>query len=281
MPGVFAGLGGDVCVHSSAAIDFGALRGKRVAVVGAGASGFDNAGTALEAGAGEVSMLMRRSEVPRLHVGMAVTSPGINAGFYDLDPGRRVEMTTEIANAGLPAPRLSVLRCTRHDNFRWYASCPVLGARMGEGEVVLETGRGSMAFDFVIVATGFGVDATRRPELAHVAGAMRRWDEVYPEVRAAGGDYGASPYLGRHFEFLGRTAGDAWVERVYCMNFAGTLSHFKLTGDIPAISEGAIRLADGVVRSLFVEDYDEHFARIAAWDAPELRGDEWRADQIL
>lgn len=278
MPAMFGALPGSVCVHSSAAIDFGALRGKRVAVVGAGASGFDNAGAALEAGAAEVLMLMRRRDVPRINKGMGVSSAGMNAGFYDLPPAQRMEMTAYLADTGTTPPRLSVMRCTRHANFRWLAACPVQAVRMEDGRAVLSTPRGEMAFDMVIVATGFGTDTSRRPELSHLAAGMRRWAEAYPPVVAEGGDYGASPFLGPHFEFQAAGPGDAWVERVYCLNFAGTLSHYKLTGDIPAISAGAIRLADGVMRSFFVEDYADHYQRLQDFDVPELRGDEWEEE---
>src|SRR6202000_1258550 len=43
--------------RTSDKIDFEALRGKNVAVIGAGATAFDNAATALEAGAAEVNLL--------------------------------------------------------------------------------------------------------------------------------------------------------------------------------------------------------------------------------
>lgn len=41
--------------HTSENIDFAALKGKRIGVLGAGASAFDNAATALEDGAGSVT----------------------------------------------------------------------------------------------------------------------------------------------------------------------------------------------------------------------------------
>src|SRR4051812_21256778 len=49
--------------HTCDDIDFSALRGKRIAVLGAGASGFDNAATALEQGAREVHLLFRRQKL--------------------------------------------------------------------------------------------------------------------------------------------------------------------------------------------------------------------------
>jgi hypothetical protein len=65
------------------------------------------------------------------------------------------------------------------------------------------------------------------------------------------------------------------LARIYCFNHPATLSHGKLSGDIPAVSEGAQRLARAIARSLFVEDREYHFARLQAFDTPELLGDEW------
>ena len=60
---VSAQLPRHVYAHTREAIDFQALRGRRVAVLGAGASGFDNAATALESGAAEVHLLFRRPQL--------------------------------------------------------------------------------------------------------------------------------------------------------------------------------------------------------------------------
>jgi FAD-dependent urate hydroxylase len=49
--------------RASEPVDFDALAGKKVAVVGAGATAFDNAAMALEAGAAEVRLLCRRAEI--------------------------------------------------------------------------------------------------------------------------------------------------------------------------------------------------------------------------
>ena len=52
-------------------IDFNNLRGKRVAVIGAGASAFDNAATALESGAAEVHLLCRRAQIQVIQPSLA------------------------------------------------------------------------------------------------------------------------------------------------------------------------------------------------------------------
>jgi thioredoxin reductase len=281
MPATFDVLPATHCVHSSADIDFNALRGKTVAVIGVGASAFDNAGTALEAGAAHVTMLFRRHDIPRVNKGLGVNSPGMNAGYFDLSPERRLAITQYVAQSGSTPPRLSVMRCSRHHNFRWASACPVRAAHMDANQVVLATPRGNMRFDFVIVATGFGTDMARRPELAHLAAAALRWDEAYPPVTQYGSDYAASPFLGEHMQFLPRTPADDWVQRVYCLNFSGTLSHYKLTGDIPAISNGALRITDGITRSFFTEDYEDHYQRLLDFETPELQGDEWTPETEL
>jgi cation diffusion facilitator CzcD-associated flavoprotein CzcO len=281
MPATFAPLPATHCVHSSADIDFAGLRGKTVGVIGVGASAFDNAGTALEAGAASVTMLFRRADIPRINKGLGVNSPGMNAGYYDLPPERRLAITSYIAETGSTPPRLSIIRCTRHPNFHWASSCPVRAARMDGNQAVLDTPRGDMRFDFVIVATGFGTDMTRRPELTHLAAAAQRWDEAHPPVAQLGADYGASPFLGEHMQFLPRTPSDEWVQRIYCLNFAGTLSHYKLTGDIPAISDGAQRITNGITRAFFTEDYEDHFQRLLDFQTPEVQGDEWTEETLL
>jgi hypothetical protein len=63
IPAPLDGLPVSLCANAADAIDFDALRGEQVVVIGAGASAFDNAATALEAGAAEVHLLCRRTEV--------------------------------------------------------------------------------------------------------------------------------------------------------------------------------------------------------------------------
>ncbi|WP_236038059.1 hypothetical protein [Belnapia arida] len=65
------------------------------------------------------------------------------------------------------------------------------------------------------------------------------------------------------------------MSRIHCFNYRATLSHGKLTGNIPAVSAGAKRLAEAITRAFFVEDKALHYAALDAYAAPELLGDEW------
>ena len=53
-----------------------------------------------------------------------------------------------------------------------------------------------------------------------------------------------------------------------------------ITGDIPAISEGALRLAHALLGQLWAEDVEHHYARMQAFAEPEVFGDEWVASPL-
>jgi cation diffusion facilitator CzcD-associated flavoprotein CzcO len=65
MPDFVQTLPSRLRAHVWDSVDFAALRGKVVAVLGAGASAFDNAAAALEAGATEVHLFCLRVEPMR------------------------------------------------------------------------------------------------------------------------------------------------------------------------------------------------------------------------
>ncbi|CAO3411782.1 NAD(P)-binding domain-containing protein [Azospirillum largimobile] len=262
--------------HAHEPIDFDGLKGRTVAVLGAGAGAVDNAAEALERGAAKVYMLIRRAELPRINKSLGAGHPGIVLGFHTLSDERRWAYNQYIADTGVPAPHNSMLRCSRHPNFRLLTSCPVEAAEADGDRLVLRTGRGTVTVDHVILATGFSVDWAQRPELAEIARHTLLWRDRYVLPGHEGSEFALHPYLGADFEFLERIPGEApWLNRIHAFNYAAVLSHGKVTGDIPGISAGAERLADSITAALFTEDYDYHWQRLIDFETPELLGDEW------
>ena len=280
VPELFRNLARRYWAHTSEDIDFTALRGKTVAVIGAGASAVDNAAEALEAGAARVAMLVRRPDVPRINKGMGIGSPGFWLGFHRLTLAQRWSIVQYIDDQAIPPPRDSMLRCSRHKNFSIIARCAPRAVSIRDGRMLLDTTRGLLAFDYLIAATGFAIDWAQRPELASLASRILQWrDRFAPDGHAdyVQADY---PFLGPDLEFLAHDPGAApWVERVHCFTFPAFMSHGPITGDIPAISVGAERVANGVAGALFAEDYEPTWRRMLAWDTPELRGDEFTIDE--
>ncbi len=50
-----------------------------------------------------------------------------------------------------------------------------------------------------------------------------------------------------------------------------------MSGDIPAISDGARKLAQGLASLFYLNDIEQHFAKLIAYAEPELDGTEWTA----
>ena len=277
LPALAGDLPRELWAHSSDRNDYAELAGKRVAVIGAGASAMDSAGTALENGAAQVDMLIRRPDIPRVNRGMAMGNPGSVYGMRDLPDPWKWRLQTALADAQVPPPRASVLRVSAHANAAFHLGCALKSARVENGEVVLETSKGARRYDFVIFATGFKVDWARKPFLSRLAAMTRTWgDRIRPEDGANYPGLLDLPDLGPAFEFRPRPGAEGQgVGNVLCFCYPAVMSQGNISGDIPAISEGARRMARGVVGGLWIEDIDHHYRRMAEHDVPEIFGDEW------
>ena len=202
-------------------IDFAALAAA-VGVIGAGATAW-TAPRRARAGAAQVAMLVRRADLPRINKGKGIGNPGFVAGL--LQPHRRLEVGIRhyINDQQVPPPRNSMLRCSRQKNFSILPRCAVRAAAVRDGRVLLDTTRGRLAFDRVILATGLSVDWDQRPEFVALKPHVQLWrDHFYPDGTA---DYAQAehPYLGAHFEFLPRGHAPDWVNRIHCFNYAATI----------------------------------------------------------
>jgi cation diffusion facilitator CzcD-associated flavoprotein CzcO len=207
---------------------------------------------------------------------MGIGSAGFWVGFHALTDAQKWQIVNYIDEQAVPAPRDSTLRVSRHRNFSLFANCAPLGIAIRDNRVLLETTRGKLAFDFLILATGPTVDWSQRPELAALRPHVQLWGDHFTPPGHADYAQANHPYLGPSFEFLERVPGSApWVSRVHAFSFPAYLSHGPISGDIPAISTGAERVANGIAGALFAEDYQRTWARMVGWSNPELRGDEY------
>lgn len=263
--------------HSSDAIDFDALRGLRVGVLGAGASAFDNAGAALESEAAAVEMFVRRGQLPQVNKSKWTSFPGFFHGFRALPDADRWRVYTYILTEQVPPPFESVLRCDRHPGFRLRLGEPWLDVRVDASGATVRTPNGDERFDALIIATGFDVDLPERTELASFREDILRWeDRVAPEQAAAHPEAARFPYLGDGFELRSRAPDRAHaLGRIHLFNWGSTMSQGALAGDIPGLGVGAVRLAGAIARDLFVEDLDVLESALHALEEPELARTRW------
>lgn len=278
VPDFLQGVDRTLWAHSADDIDFAALQGKRLAVIGAGASSMDNAATALESGAGAVDLLIRRKAMPRINKMTGIGSQGVVQGMHLLPDAWKWRFVDYTNTTQTPPPRSSTLRVSRHAHARFLLDCGINAVKEDAGELLIETTQGELRYDFLIAATGFSNDFHGRPEFAALAPHIRTWaDGRYtPEMGAPRPGMLASPDLGPAFEFRERVPGSCpMLAKIHCFNDAAMLTHGKVSGDIPAVSAGTDRLVRGITAALFAEDVDAHFASLVAYDIPELQGDEW------
>lgn len=278
VPPFLADIDRQFWAHSADDIDFSSLHNKRVVVIGAGASAMDNAATALDSGAAQVDILIRRKEMPRINKMTGISSQGVVLGMRHLPDAWKYRFFDYVNSHQVPPPRSSTMRVSEHPNSNIFLSCPVDDVQVSGDEVLISTPLKTFTADFVIAATGFRNDFTGRDEFSAFSHRIRTWkDDIYcPDMGVATPFMTDAPYLGDAFEFLEKEPGSCpMLARIHCFNDAAMLSHGKLSGDIPAISAGAERLTRGIVAALFTADVEIQFARLQAYDVPELQGDEW------
>ena len=269
-------------LHSSDPADYSCLNGLRVGVVGAGASAMDSAATALEAGAAQVHLLVRRTDIPRINKGKGASHPGFVQGHALLPDEWKWRIRHYINVQQVPPPRNSTLRVSSHANAYFHLGCAVQNVQEKNGALHLETAVGSIDLDFLIFSTGFIVDWSQRTMLRHIAPHVRLWKHRWQAPAGEeDAELSAFPDLGSAFEFQARTASACpGLERVHCFCYPAALSLGVITGDIPAISEGALQLAAKLAGLFYVEDIEHHFARMQAFAEPEVLGDEWTVSPL-
>ncbi|TPW29117.1 NAD(P)/FAD-dependent oxidoreductase [Martelella alba] len=279
VPDFVDGLPRGTCwAHSEDAIDFDALKGKRIVVIGVGASAMDNAAEALEHGAGEVRLLARRKTMPTINKLMGIGSYGVTAGFPKLDAEWRWRLMSYGERQQTPAPHGSTLRVSRHDNAFFHFNCPIASVEKSGDEIVVTTTAGRVfRCDFLITATGFLVDPLAREEFAGFADRIACWDDHFTPPKDEESDgLGRFPWLAEDFAFTPKNQGDAaFLSDIHCFNYGSALSLGKVSGDIPAISEGATWLAKGLAASFFAKDLDQYWQELLVYEKPELDGSEW------
>ena len=243
-------------------------------MLGAGASAFDNAAVALEAGASS---------------GRPLFSPGENASGQSahLDELRGLASVTsrELADLErwrfmrhileeLPVPPTQdgFWRCRSFENFAWHADCAWQSVREEAGVAKVETKARTFEFDFIIFGTGVETDLSARSELAPIVHHIALWRDRFTPPPGEESDLLARhPYLGSAFEFTEREPGTApFLSRLHNFTF-GAMPSLGLTGSaIPGTKYGVRRLVNGLARDLFLENSSAYYQDLLEYAVPEL-----------
>lgn len=255
-----------LAAHTGQAIDFTALVGKNVAVIGGAASAFDAAAVALESGAAAVHLFVRRDKIPATPVARVRGYPGFYDNYLSLPDASRWHHAARYRRLGTTPPSDSVQRVLGFPNFHLHLSAPWQGAQVQAGQVVALVHDERFNFDFVIAGTGYTHELSQRPELASIADVVLRWrDRFQPPADERDDQLGAAPYLGAGLEFVEKTPGTApWLRDIHIYNPGGFASTGLPLGDVPSIRGYVPAVVRRISEDLLLADLALHKARTRA-----------------
>jgi cation diffusion facilitator CzcD-associated flavoprotein CzcO len=269
-----ANLPAAMYAHTEDVIDFAALRGKTVAVIGAAASAFDAAGVALEHGAAAVHLFARRDTIAATPITRSRGFPGAYDNFFQLPDADRWHQAIRFRRAGSTPTTDAIERTVRFPNFHLHLSAPWTNASVDNGIETTIEGT-AHRFDFVIAGTGYSADLGARPELRDFAGRILRWRDRYsPPAEEQDEMLGCHPYLGAGHELLGDAP---LLKHIHVQNPAGFVSFGLPIGDVPSMKRDIPVIVGRISGDLFRDDLDTLRRRMTG-DVPADFADAiWRA----
>jgi cation diffusion facilitator CzcD-associated flavoprotein CzcO len=275
MPDFVRSLPKDRRAHTCEMIDFDRLRGKTVAVLGAGASAMDNAAVALEHGAAEVHLFCRRSEPSVVQRYRWLTFAGFLRHMGDMPDEWRWRMMGNIIKAREGFPADTYQRVLAFPNFTMHVNRTWADARMADGRVWIDTSRGRFVADYAICGTGVRQNVALRPELASFAHEIALWSDRYtPPPGEEDPLLAAYPYLGPDYAFLERAPGAApWLADIHVFGIGATLSFGPSGSSINAMTVAVPRLVAGLTRGLFAGDLQRHWESLRTYDVKQMELD--------
>ena len=247
--------------HASEAIDFAALRGKHVAVLGAAATAMDNAAAALEHGASAVDQYCRRPRVQSIQPYRWAAFAGFMRHIGEMDDLWRWRFLTYFLELREPFTKDAWSRVSRFPNYRMLTGRPWQRLGVADGRIAIDTPQGRAFADFIIAGTGIEVDHRLRPELAHFADDIATWNDCFkPPPGEENTRLGLYPYLSPSFAFVERVPGAApALANIHCFNFAATLSFGPSGAAIRPMKYLVPRLVRALTRDLFRADIATHW----------------------
>jgi cation diffusion facilitator CzcD-associated flavoprotein CzcO len=257
--------------HTNGPVDFERLKGKRIGVLGHGASAFDNAIQALKAGAASVDLCFRREKLPRTNPHRALETPALMTHFPELSDLTRWQIARFFRKSDQPPPLRSFETALSMPGFRLRPATPWLTVEEHDGVVRVDTPKGELVFDHLLLATGLHVDPALRPELRRIAGRVKNWGDCFhPPAGEEDERLAQLPYLDRHFAFVPKDPNDVWLSRIFAFNSLSAVSQGPHSTSISGHRHALPRLVRGVERRLLLDQESGLVAGLEAYASNDL-----------
>lgn len=255
--------------HTSEYIDFKALNGKRVAILGGGASAFDNAQYALKEGVGNVDVFVRRAEIPKINPIRHMEYTGFLKHFSDLDEYTKYKGIEYFMQFNQPPTNDTFSRATSYPNFTLHTNSPILKLTPENGKFHIHTHNGDHGvYDFLIVSTGFLMDLSKRQELSAFSDNIATWRDRIEEANALIRTY---PYLGSNFEFQEKIKGKTpYLSSIFAFNYSALVSLGLSGSALSGMKYALQKLINGVTRQLFLDDANTYVEKYLSYQEEEF-----------
>jgi cation diffusion facilitator CzcD-associated flavoprotein CzcO len=273
MPGFIASaLPKSLYAHTSGPIDYTPYIGKKIGILGGGASAFDNAQYALGLGVAEVHVFLRRQEMPRINPIRFMENAGFLRHFADLPDAAKYESMDFFLNHSQPPTNDTFTRASAYPGFFLHLGEPWLQVEQISEGVRVTTPKASHDYAFIVASTGLLTDVSLRPELAAVAADIAHWRDVYtPPAGKANRLVDDHPYLGPSFEFLPKTPqGTDRLHGLFVFNYSALVSLGLSAAALSGLKFAVPKLAAGITRQLFADDAKEILGDFLAYAEPEF-----------
>ncbi|MFC3441848.1 FAD/NAD(P)-binding protein [Sphingobium rhizovicinum] len=260
--------------HTSEAIDYAALAGKRIGILGGGASAFDNANHALSLGVAQAHVFIRRAILPRINPIRFMERVGFTGRYPALSDAEKYAVMASFLGHNQPPTNDTFARAASWPGFDLHLGSPWIACEQRNGQVRVMTPQGHHDFDFVVLSTGLISDPGLRPELSQIAPHIARWADRYtPPAGDANALIDAHPYLGPGFELTPREEGDATqLHGLFAFNYSALISLGLSASALSGLQTALPRLIRGVTDQLFLDDRDALIADLIAYDENEFLG---------
>lgn len=259
--------------HTSEPIDFDVLHGKRIGILGGGASAFDNANYALSQGVAAAEVFIRRKDLPRVNPIRFMERVGFTARYPALEDDTKYAAMDCFLGHNQPPTNDTFERAAAWPGFHLHLGAPWLDVAEHDGRVRVTSPHGFHEFDFVVISTGLVSDPGLRPELGVVADTILRWGERVTPAGPRNALIDAHPYLGPAFEFLPKPGADgASLHGLFAFNYSALVSLGLSASALSGLHNALPRLLRGVADQLFLDDRDELVRDFMAYDEHEFLG---------
>lgn len=244
-------------------VDKDKIKGKKVAILGAGPCAFDMTLDLNSKGAESITMFSKRANLVNLHCFKWGEYVGFMKSFPHLKDKDKLKFISRMHEMGQPPVPERVVEVFKLTNFKIKYSSPWEDAQQVGDKIVITTASGDTEeFDYLIIGTGWIADLGLRIELKNLIHDIALWKNKYTfDNDKNSRSLGMFPYLGKGFQFTPTDNSKAfYLNSLFNFTGGGLLSNGFCAGTgLTGIKYSVKIFIDEIVKQFFLEDKEQYY----------------------